>query len=218
LNENEKETTGTELAGIELAGIVCARICHDLVNPVGAVLNGADLIRELGTADAAEEMAMVEQSARRAAALLKFQRLAFGAVGDPAAALARGQLRERVEDVLAGPRVQLGWSSPEGPEIALPVARLICLMLLSGRAMLGMSGALRVVLPATESLPVAVIVEGAKARVTEEQRRWLAGGPGPAPSSRQVEFALTGPAATAAGARIELIEGVGQLALRALPV
>ncbi len=182
------------------------------------MVNGADLIDELGTADAADELAMVAQSARRAAALLKFHRLAFGTVGDPDATLARGQLRERVEDVLAGPRVQLGWSAPEEPAITLPVARLICLMLLASRAMLGMSGALKVVLPTSEALPVAVMAEGAKAHATADQRRWLAGGPGPAPDSRQVEFALAGPAAAAAGARIELIEGEGQLALRALPV
>jgi len=215
---NETDLAGTDLAGTDLAGIVCARICHDLVSPVGAVVNGADLIRELGTADAADEIAMVEQSARRAAALLKFHRLAFGAAGDPDTALSRGQLREQIEDVLAGPRVQLGWCTPEGPAIAMPVARLICLMLLAGRAMLGMNGALKVVLPATETLPVAVIAEGAKAAATADQRRWLAGGPGPAPDSRQVEFALAGPAAAAAGARIELIEGAGQLALRASPV
>lgn len=202
----------------ELAGMVCARICHDLISPVGAVVNGADLIRELGAPDAAEEMEMVGQSARRAAALLKFHRLAFGAVGDPGAALGRNQLRERVEDVLAGPRVQLGWSAPEGPPVTVPVARLTCLMLLAGRAMLGMSGSLRVVLPAGGTPPVAVIAEGESAAATEDQRRWLAGGPGPAPDSRHVEFALAGPAAAAAGARIELIEGMGQLALRAAPV
>ena len=215
---NDTNLAGPDLAGPDLAGIVCARICHDLVSPVGAVVNGADLIRELGTADATEEMAMVEQSARRAAALLKFHRLAFGAAGDRDATLARGQLRERVEDVLAGRRVQLGWSAPQGPAISLPVARLICLMLLAGRAMLGMSGTLRVVLPAGDALPVAVIAEGARAAASADQRRWLAGGPGPAPGSRQVEFALAGPAAAAVGARIELIEGAGQLALRAVPV
>ena len=202
----------------ELAGIVCTRICHDLVSPVGAVVNGVDLIREMGGADATEEMAMVEQSARRAAALLKFHRLAFGAVGDRDATMARGQLCERVEGVLAGPRVRLEWSAPQGPPISLPVARLIFLMLLAGRAMLGMSGALKVMLPAGDALPLAVIAEGAKVAATADQRRWLAGGPGPAPDSRQVEFALAGPAAAAAGARIELIEGEGQLALRASPV
>ena len=202
----------------ELAGIVCTRICHDLVSPVGAVVNGVDLIREMGGADATEEMAMVEQSARRAAALLKFHRLAFGAVGDRDATMARGQLCERVEGVLAGPRVRLEWSAPQGPPISLPVARLIFLMLLAGRAMLGMSGALKVMLPAGDALPLAVIAEGAKAGASADQRRWLAGEPGPAPDSRQVEFALVGPAAAAVGARLKLIEGDGQLALRALPV
>jgi histidine phosphotransferase ChpT len=201
----------------DLAGIVCARICHDLVSPVGAVVNGADLIREMGVADATEEMAMVEQSARRAAALLKFHRLAFGAVSDRDATLARGQLCERVEGVLAGPRVQLEWSAPKGPGISLPVSRLIMLMLLASRAMLGMSGALKVMLPAGEALPVAVIAVGANAAASADQRRWLAGEPGPAPDSRQVEFALAGPAAAAVGARIKLIEGKGQLALRAVP-
>ncbi len=202
----------------ELAGTLCARICHDLVSPVGAVVNGADLISELGTADATEEMAMVAQSARRAAALLKFHRLAFGAAGDPEAMLARDQLCERVMEVLAGPRVQLICSAPEGPEIALPAARLICLMLLAGRAMLGMSGVLKIVLPTSETFPGAVLVEGEKAGAGADQRRWLAGGAGPAPGPRQVEFALIRPAAAAAAARIELIEGEGQLALRAAPV
>jgi len=215
---NDTDLASPGLAGPELAGMVCARICHDLVSPVGAVVNGTDLIRELGKADAAEEMAMVEQSARRAAALLKFHRLAFGAIGVRDSMLARCQLRERAEDVLAGPRVELGWSAPRGPALSLPVARLICLMLLAGRAMLGMNGTLRVVLPAGDALPVAVIAEGARAVASADQRRWLAGGPGPGPDSRQVEFALAGPAAAAAGARIELVEGVGQLALRATAI
>jgi histidine phosphotransferase ChpT len=200
----------------ELAGIVCARICHDLVSPVGAMVNGADLIGELQPADASQEIALVGQSAHRAAALLKFHRLAFGNIGDPDAGLARSQLRERVADVLSGPRIELSWSAPEGPAIPLPAARLLCLMLLAGRAMLGMNGTLRVVLPTDDALPAAVMAEGPKAQVSPDQRRWLAGEAGPAPESRQVEFALIGPAAAAAGATIELLGGEGQLALRAL--
>lgn len=202
----------------ELAGIVCARLCHDLVGPVGAVVNGVDLITEIGLANAEEEMVLVAQSARRAAAMLKFHRLAFGHAGDPAATLARGQLCERFAEVLAGPRVQFACSAPEGPAIGVPVARLLCLMLLAGRAMLGMSGKLKIVLPTSASLPIAVIAQGEKAGATDDQRRWLAGEPGAALDSRLVEFALIGPAAVAAGARIELVEGPGQLALRASSV
>jgi histidine phosphotransferase ChpT len=87
----------------EFAGVVCARICHDLV---GAVVNGADLIGELGQANAGEEMALVMRSARRAAAMLKLYRLAFGPAVDPAVTLGRDQLFERVTEVIVGPRLQ----------------------------------------------------------------------------------------------------------------
>jgi histidine phosphotransferase ChpT len=202
----------------ELAGIVCARICHDLVGPVGAVVNGTDLIADLGLANAEEEMALVAQSVRRAAAMLKFHRLAFGPAGDSASTLARGLLCERVSEVLAGPRVQFSCSAPEGPAISVAVARLLCLMTLAGRAMLGLSGSLKLVLPTSGAMPVAVIAQGDRTGATDDQRRWLAGAPGAAPESRLVEFALIGPAAAAVGARIELVEGAGQLALRAVSV
>ena len=127
-------------------------------------------------------------------------------------------MSERVEGVLAGPRVQIGWSAPEGPDIPLSVAQLICLMTLAGRAMLGMSGTLKVVLPISGALPVAVMVVGKNAKASADQRRWLVGAVGPSPESRHVEFALIGPAAAAAGARIEMIEGEGQLALRGVAV
>ena len=201
----------------ELAGIVGARLCHHLVSPIGAVVNGTDLVRELGAANAADELAMVEQSAHRSAAVLKFHRLAFGRTSEPATGLARAELKLRADEVVANRRVHVGWTTPEGPPVPALVAGLTCLMLLAARAMLGMTGTLRVVLPSGDTLPVSVIVEGEKAAVTADQRRWLAGAAGPAPDPRQVEFALIGPVAAAAGARAELTEGEGQLALRALP-
>ena len=201
----------------ELAGILCARICHDLGSPLGAVANGVDLMRELGPGAAGEEMEMLDRSARRAAALLRFHRLAFGVVRDPEATLARSELRALAEEVLAGPRVEIGWSGAEGPPLATTTARLAGLMLLAARAALGMGGALRVVLPAGGDLPVAVMAEGGSVALGADRRRWLEGGPGPLPEAQEVEFALIPGAAKAAGARMELTEGTGQLALRAVP-
>lgn len=201
----------------DLAGLVCARICHDLGSPVGAVINAADLIRELGAKDAAEEAAMLERSARRAAAILRFHRLAFGAVNDRQATLARRELCARAEEVLGGPRVEIACSASAGPPIRAPVAQLAALMLLAGRAMLGIGGTLRIVLPEDDDLPLAVTAEGARAAVGPDQRRWLEGGPGPGPDAPEVEFALIPVAAAAAGARVELSESAGRLALRTLP-
>jgi len=201
----------------ELAGLLCARLCHDLGSPVGAVVNGVDLIRELGPGDAADELDMLGRSARRAAALLRFHRLAFGAVRDPDATVGRDDLAARAGEMLEGPRVELACSAPAGPPLGAATARLGALMLLAGRAMLGLGGTLRLVLAADADLPVAVIAEGAKAAASDDQRRWLEGGAGPAPDAPEIEFALIPAAARAAGARIELVEGQGQLALRAVP-
>ena len=54
----------------DLAGLVSARICHDLASPLGAVVNGAELIAELPPGEAGDELKLVAQSTGRAAALL----------------------------------------------------------------------------------------------------------------------------------------------------
>jgi len=199
-----------------LAGLVCARICHDLSSPIGALVNGIDLVREIAPGEALEELAMVGHTAGRAASLVKFHRLAFGAIADPAARLGRQDLRNRAEEALAGPRVSFGWTALEGPAIATPLARLTCLMLLSARRILGRGGSLRIVLPAIDALPLAVIAESDRVSVKDEQRRWLDGETDPLPDSRQIEFVLAPLAARAAGARLVLSEGSGQAALRAI--
>jgi len=203
----------------ELAGVVCARICHDLASPVGAIVNGADLIGELAGADASEELALVEQSARRAAAMLQFHRLAFGLPRDTDARVTRIELGTRIGEVLGSPRITIGAPCPNGTALPMPVARLIALMALAARTMLGARGELQLLLPPEEALPASVIATGPKLAATAEQRGWLRGSNPELPDSRQVEFALLGPAAAAAGARLELTEddAGGRLALRAQP-
>lgn len=201
----------------ELAGVLCARICHDLGSPIGAMVNGVDLLRELGEGAGSDELEMLDRSAQRATALLRFHRLAFGIVRDAESTLSRGELRARAEEVLAGPKVEFGWSAGEGPALSAQAGRLAALMLLAGRAMLAAGGTLRVELPTRGDLPLAVMIEGANRAVSDDQRRWLEGGPGPGPDAPEVEFALIPDAAADVGARIELAEGDGQLALRAVP-
>lgn len=201
----------------ELAGLVCARICHDLASPLGAVANGAEMMRELGGADCSAELAMVEQSARRAVALIQFHRLAFGSHGDPGLQIGRGDVRDRIVPVLTNPRVSLIWNAGEHGEMPLATGRLVGLMLLAARSMLGPSGTLTVLLPVEDTLPVAVMADGPRAAPTEDQREWLRGTNAGLPDSRHVEFALLPAAAAAIGARLELIEDSGRLALRAVP-
>ena len=67
------------LSAPDLAALLCSRICHDIISPVGAINNGLELLDE-GGADA-DAMNLIRTSARNASARLQFARIAFGAAG-----------------------------------------------------------------------------------------------------------------------------------------
>ena len=67
------------LSAAELAALLCSRVCHDIISPVGAINNGLELLDE-GGADQ-DAMNLIRISARNASARLQFARIAFGAAG-----------------------------------------------------------------------------------------------------------------------------------------
>src|SRR3546814_1407714 len=64
-----------------VAELLAARLCHDLVGPIGAVGNGLELLgdEEFGMAD--DAMKLTTSSARQASHILQFFRLAYGMAG-----------------------------------------------------------------------------------------------------------------------------------------
>ncbi|MEZ5683567.1 MAG: histidine phosphotransferase family protein [Novosphingobium sp.] len=69
-------------ASLDLASLLCSRLCHDLLSPVGAMSNGLELLAEESDPEMRKRcMELLEQSARTSADKLKFFRLAFGAAG-----------------------------------------------------------------------------------------------------------------------------------------
>lgn len=66
----------------DLASLLCSRLCHDLLSPVGAMSNGLELLADEKDPEMRKRcMELLEQSARISADKLKFFRLAFGAAG-----------------------------------------------------------------------------------------------------------------------------------------
>ncbi len=71
---------GTE--AIDFAGLLCARLCHDLLSPIGALGNGLELLAQENDPEMqAQCLDLLAQSSRAALNKLKFFRLAFGAAG-----------------------------------------------------------------------------------------------------------------------------------------
>src|ERR1700726_2917204 len=70
------------IGALDLAALLCSRVCHDLISPVGAIVNGLEVMDE----DKDEEtkvfaLDLIKKSANQASAKLQFCRLAFGAAG-----------------------------------------------------------------------------------------------------------------------------------------
>lgn len=202
----------------ELAHLISSRICHDLVSPVGAIVNGVDLMQEMGGSEA-EELTMIGQSAARASAVLQLMRLAFGRASTGGDGIARGSLRDRIDPAVASPRVEVSWSGLEGPGLPQDAARLVAVMALCARGTLGMSGHVRILLAPSAGLPAGALAEGPAATLNPDQARWIAEGAQamPLPEPRQVEFALLKGVAAAAGASISTGTDTGKVTFAARP-
>jgi histidine phosphotransferase ChpT len=69
-----------ELSATDLAAMLCSRVCHDLINPVGAIGNGLEVLADPTQAAMAEgAQELIANSAKHARAKLEFARLAYGA-------------------------------------------------------------------------------------------------------------------------------------------
>src|ERR1700759_2349895 len=98
---------------IEFAALLVSRVCHDLVGPLGAVVNGMEVLEdERDPAMRADAIKLVTMSADQALARIQFMRIAFGAAGSAGAELDLGEIGRLVTGLLEGGKVQLVWNVP----------------------------------------------------------------------------------------------------------
>src|ERR1044071_6387407 len=95
---------------VDLASLLCSRLCHDLMSPVGALNNGIELLGDEQDPDMRERcLELLADSAVATANKLKFFRLAFGAAGGFADAIDTGDAKAALKGVFgAERRIELG--------------------------------------------------------------------------------------------------------------
>lgn len=99
------------LEGPDLAALLCSRVCHDIISPVGAINNGLELLDEGGSD--ADAMDLIRTSALNASVRLKFARLAFGASGSVGASIDTGEAERAAKDFAAAEKkTEVNWSGP----------------------------------------------------------------------------------------------------------
>src|ERR1700741_2086116 len=114
------------ISAVDFASLLCSRLCHDLLSPVGALNNGIELLADEHDPDMrARCLELLAESARASANKLKFFRLAFGAAGGCGDAVDTREARAASEGMFGGPegRIQLGWlvSEPSLPKGAIKI-------------------------------------------------------------------------------------------------
>lgn len=112
------------LSGADLAALLCSRVCHDVISPVGAINNGLELLDEGGTDE--EALDLIRTSAINASVRLKFARLAFGASGSVGASIDTGEAEKAAKEFAAAEKkVEVTWS---GPRAIIPKNRVKLLL------------------------------------------------------------------------------------------
>lgn len=98
------------MSDLDFAALLCSRLCHDLVSPVGAINNGLEILEEEKDASMREAVIdLITKSTQQTANKLQFFRLAFGAAGGFSSQLDTREAEKAIEALLMGSRVTLEW-------------------------------------------------------------------------------------------------------------
>ena len=110
----------------DLAAMLCSRLCHDMLSPVGALANGLELLAEEQDPEMrARCMELLEQSARISTDKLKFFRLAFGAAGGFGEAIPIDEAKAVIEALAAdNRRIEINWAIAD-PSLPKPAVKVL---------------------------------------------------------------------------------------------
>jgi histidine phosphotransferase ChpT len=182
---------------LRLAALLCSRLCHDLVGPASAVVNGLELIEGEGSADG-EAMAMIASSAGQISNRLQFFRGAYGV----ASGLTMLEARRIAGLYFEGGKIALDWSaSDDGTRFPAGAAKILLNMLLFAADLLGRGGVLKAATPHAARPVLAVAVAGDLTRI-EDLRGFEAAGLGPETTPRAAQPLFLRRLVETAGGRI----------------
>jgi histidine phosphotransferase ChpT len=170
--------TMIQLDSLDLAALLCSRVCHDVISPVGAIVNGLEVLAEDKDAGMREfAMEMINKSAKAASARLQFARIAFGAAGSAGSAIDTGDAENVARGFLNDDKIRLSWS---GPRLLMPKNRvkLLLNLLVIGASCIPRGGSLDCVIEGDGDTPTfTVTAQGKNARIPHGVEQSIAGSP-----------------------------------------
>jgi len=186
---SDRMTVPLTIGALDLAALLCSRLCHDLISPVGAIINGLEVMEE----DKDEEtktfaLDLIKKSATQASAKLQFCRLAFGAAGSAGAQIELGDAEKVARGLLEDGKTTLVWNLPR-ELVAKNRAKLLLNMLLVASGTIPRGGTLTAELM---SEGYQVSASGLNPRLGPATADLLAGNPAEPVNAHAIQPVYTG--------------------------
>ena len=162
--------TDFSLDALDLAALLCSRVCHDVISPVGAIANGLEVLESEKDADMRGfAMDLIKKSTGVASARLQFCRLAFGAAGSAGASIDTGDAESVARNLFGDEKTKLEWNATRALLPKNKVKLILNLVLIAGQA-IPRGGVIAVTLDGHDSdMSITVTAKGINAKV---QSHW----------------------------------------------
>jgi histidine phosphotransferase ChpT len=126
--------SASSIEALDLAALLCSRVCHDLISPVGAIVNGLEVLEEeKDEATKTFALDLIKKSAGTASAKLQFCRIAFGAAGSAGAQIDLGDAEKIARGFFEDDKTKLAWNLPRVLLAKNRVKLLLNMLLIAGQ-------------------------------------------------------------------------------------
>lgn len=163
---------------LDLSALLCSRVCHDVISPVGAIVNGLEVLEEENDAETRDfALDLIRKSAKQASARLQFARIAFGAAGSAGASIDTGDAEQVARGFIHDDKTKLSWT---GPRLLMPKNRvkLMLNLLVVAVSCIPRGGQLALTLAGDGENPeISIEAQGVNARIPHGVEAALAGMP-----------------------------------------
>jgi histidine phosphotransferase ChpT len=207
------------LDALDLAALLSSRVCHDVISPVGAIINGLEVLEDEKDAEMrGHALDLIKSSASEASARLQFCRLAFGAAGSKGAAIDTGDAEHVARQLFADERTRMEWKLPRALMGKNKVKLLLNLCLIADMA-IPRGGALTISGEGEgDEISFRVEAKGQNARLAPEVVRLLSGESDEATlDARAIQAYYAGLVAEACGLEVAASGGGDAIVLDAKP-
>jgi histidine phosphotransferase ChpT len=172
----------TKIDPLELAALVASRVCHDVISPVGAIVNGLEVLEEEKDESMREfAMDLVQKSARQASAKLQFSRLAFGASGGAGAEIDMADAGRCTAALMEREKAELDWQV-KAPLLPKQHAKLLLNLVIIALNSVARGGKITVSAERdTDETVIRIVAEGDRAKLPAGVREVIAEGAMPNP-------------------------------------